>query len=1495
MVQLVFWSAINDHEPLSVARVRTPHPLQAVLPAITVSLCITITLLAHWYRAKWRPLPTEDDRIKLSRDLSSEQRRTSGQMGTEGTQGAVPYVRALLITLWLLTCASLLSVTLGKVVGGDSGHWGLVFDLGVIFSTVYLAALPFLGSLSQGISEIEETQRAGLSAALLVELGIVNLLPLTYSHRDEKSLVFGFEMTQVGLGATIVVLLSIVPPLWKPKVLGAKPHPSQVATPLSRHLFAFLEPGMVSWYLHPEEKPFGERVPPLPDLLSSVWVLSNFMWDTQNPSSDPKERQVRGGVGAFAWRYRSEVLKILIYALVWLVGVFASPLSLNLLLNFVQNPASTQFSPYVFVFGIFAAPVVTSIAYQQALYRLSQLGARLRVVLASAVFQKVLRTKESGESIDEDEEQEILDYDSRDSSHPDGEESQEEATEDLVGTDIDVITSSLESSLPLLGIIPKLVVSLIGLYLLLGWSAFIALATILAFAPFSVRVSKRYGGVQEEIMKATDRRLTIVGELVSSIRIIKTFAWESSSKERITAARHAELEGIKKRAKVFAGMMLLSTGIPTAVTLLTFGAFVFGQKEPLTASTAFTSMSLFGLLREAVISSTYLLSAFMRAKVSLARITSFICSTEELDEEPRTISSSDEISIVSAKFKWSRRQTNGSESFVLSIDKLDFPKGKVTIVAGDVGSGKSALLYSLLGEMHKVEGEVKYPKSVKTSYASQSPWLQDDTIRNNILFGAPWDEERYQRVLFQCSLEQDLKIMPEGDKTVVGEKGLSVSGGQKQRIALARAVYSKSDVVLLDDILSAVDSNTVSHIVEHCLNGDLLAGRTVILVTHFVKLCARELSECELVVYLSSGRIHKTDHPSNLHRKDRTPSVTPTSPRSPHNEIVDFEGDGSTDFQNKKKDEDNEVEISWAVYQRYFSAVGGWMFWMGYILVNLVAHTLMLAQGWWVGRWVNEPSRALFYYICYAIIQIMGAVSLTVMYLYLIFGAIQASRKLHHRLTNSIFGAPIRFFDTTAQGNIINRFSKDTEVVDTEIVESTQPVFDYSVQVLFVAIMVSAILPLFLIPALLIGALFAFLGRLYIRNALAARKHVAGARSPMFSTLADSTSGVVLIRAFQRESSFSTRFMNQTDTFNKMKLHEYGLQRWLEERSDFVAALVSFFVGILSLRGNLSSGTTGFLVATGLEFTSRILYVVRAINLQELSINSADRIVKYSNIEQEPAKTEKAEPPANWPHDGVIEFDHFSAKYGSSTEPVLHDLTFIIRAGEKVGVVGPSGCGKSSLALSLLRFILTDSGSISIDGRPIQDINLEALRSRVTLIPQDPTLFSGTLRSNLDPTGEADDADLWNALKRSQFIREQRETGDAGNEVLNLDSSVASGGSNFSQGQRQLLSLARAMVRSSKVLILDEATASLDNETDELVQRVIRQEFEGATQLTIAHRLDSVMDFDRVMVLRQGRLVEFDEPKILLDRKDSVLRNMVEATGNWDRLYEMASKKDTSA
>ncbi|KAK4054059.1 hypothetical protein OIO90_003704 [Microbotryomycetes sp. JL221] len=1435
--------------------------------------------------------------------------------------------RMLLELTKVVMAATVLAVTVTKLViqldpiEDQTKHntWTVVMDVFVIVIALYIAASSFVSVVYPTFARTIRSHQWTLFLSLVIALATDNIVPFVYRKRPPITQVTQLGFAQTAIVAALVLVLLLTPPHWQPVLSRVKPNPAQIASPLSNLFFAFLETRMWRWFLETTKQhssnEFLSFVPVLPDYLHSRWILSKFRWrgdqvrdddtDALNTSHDEddddetdfRDRPPTGAVYKFMWTFRLEFVKIFAFATVWVLAIFVSPLSMNLLLRYVQDNAQTTVSPYLFVFGIFLAPIVSSVAFQCATYRISQIGLRLRSLLGHAVYAKLLRVKAGGGGSKQDDEGQQDEEEGGGAMSSGGNEAIGRVN-NLVGTDIDVITSSLTTALQLFGVLPKLVVSLVFLYVLLGWSAFVALGAIVAFAPVSTMVSKKYGGVQEEIMKATDTRITIVGELVSSIRVLKMLNWGSFAQKRIYDARQTELGRITKRAKVYAGLMFLSTGIPAAVTLTTFGAYVFGMKQTLTASTAFTSMSLFGLLREAVISSTYLLSAFMRARVSLGRITRFLVDTEELDNSPRKFEG-DEISINNAKFKFSKY---GKDGFTLDIDSLKIPTGKTTIIAGDVGSGKSALLNALLGEMHLNQGQVKYPARVKTSFAAQAPWLQDDSVRANILFGNEWNEDRYYETLFACALESDIEGFPDGDETRVGEKGLSMSGGQKQRIALARAVYAKTDIVLLDDVLSAVDSNTAAHLVENCLNGPLLKGRTVVLVTHFVKMCTRRVNNCELVVHLHEGRIKKQGPPERgLAPEGAGGAAMGRTSSQSSLRSTKKEGNTSSDNDDKKGhqehyDEGNEGsnDISFKVYKRYFAAFGKSIktkvvFWIVYAIVNVVAHVLMLSQGWFVGRWVSagdRDQRPGFYFTIYTVIQLSGALSLTAMYLMLIWGAINASRTIHERLTRAVFGAPFRFFDATPQGAILNRFSKDCEILDTEQVENLQPVLDYSVQVLFVAIIITVILPVFLLPAAVICLTFFFIGKVYVRNALAARKQVAAARSPLFSTLGDTTSGVVTIRAFDRTRTFAQGYLEKTDRYNQMQLYEDGLDRWLEERSDIVGALVSFIVGLLSLRGGLSAGTTGFLVSTGLEFTSRILYVVRAINKNELSMNSVQRILSFSDVDQETPPNRQGEPPANWPQ-GEIDFKDYSAKYSESGADVLHHLSLKIRKGERVGIVGPSGCGKSSLSLALLRFIVRSSGDILIDGRSVEETNLDALRSRVTLIPQEPILFSGTLRSNLDPDGEYDDQELWQAIQRSGFAK-QGDQGTAEAKGLSLDTVVQSSGSNFSQGQRQLLSLARALVRSSKILILDEATASLDNESDRTMQKVIREEFDDCTNLTIAHRLETVIDYDRILVLDSGKIVEYDSPSALLNQPNSRFRALCEASGDLEELKKRA-------
>ncbi|GAA5842760.1 hypothetical protein JCM9279_003979 [Rhodotorula babjevae] len=1589
---LVFDALVALRPATPPARLHT-HPVVALVPHLLLGISVLSTVVyiasIHVRAARHRrssstrpPNGTAQERAPLLDEDGSQ----ADPIKVDGRQrhgDDTPTGHELLLEASkVIVAVALLSLSVARLTGLEGGRharWTRVLEGGIIGNTIYLSILSAVQVADYRVKEVVRAQQVVLSAGLVLVTFLANLLPFAFIAHPPVSAFWRLGLAQAVLALLLCTLLLLTPPRFVPTKPDIAANPAETASPLSNIFFSFLEGRMLHFFAltsaplrrlfridddDDAHKPnLKQFVPPLPGVLHSDYVLERFRWVGDAPEAGAdgededggKEGPREGSVRQFAWEHRGEVVRILLFATGWIAWIFVSPLSMNLLLRYVQQAASPPFglSPYVFATLIFVAPIASSVCFQSALYRLAQLGLRLRALLGHAVFAKVLRIKAGGGGRKAEGQESEGEGQGGSSEGEDGEANGEASgkgkgkgksagkkgkgggggneaigrVNNLVGTDIDTITSSLPSTLQLFGVAPKLIVSLAFLYVLLGWSAFVALGSVVLFAPVSRSVAGKYGAVQGDILKATDRRITLVQELINAIRTLKTFGWEKPSVDRISELREVELGRIKRRAKVYAGMMFLSTGIPAVVTLSTFGSFIFLQGQTLTASTAFTAMSLFGLLREAVVSATWLLSAFMRANVSLGRIRDFLDNTEELDRKPRklephaaAVDDDADVAISIAPdstFRFSRYAPSSAFSLRLSHPKskgsgLSIPRGQTTLVAGDVGSGKSALLLALLGELHVVQGnvEVLARGRVKMSYAAQSPWLQDTSVRNNILFGEEYDEERYNETIFACSLEDDLEALPEGDETRVGEQGLSMSGGQKQRIALARAVYARSEIVLLDDVLSALDSNMVAHVVDHCLNGPLLEGRTVVLVTHFVKLCAQRLTTCEQVIKLHDGRVTSVGPPrdalapggSGMARSPSNSSLRSNSSRRSGQHSSSKMHDahvkhGSGAHEDRGDSSGEGTSISWTVYKKYASAMGGVRFWLPYAIVNIVAHVFMIGQGYFVGRWVNAPdanSHAPRYFGLYAGIQLVASITLTIQYLYLIVGGIRASRLLHARLATRIFAAPFRWWDRTPSSNAINRFSKDTEVLDTESIENLQPVLDYAPQVLFVAIVISVVLPIFLVPAAGISVVFFFLGRLYIRNALAARKEVSAARSPLFSTLGDSTSGVTTIRAFGREQHFAARYKAQTDNYNKMQLYEEGLDRWLEERSDMVGATVSFIVGVLCLSTGLSSGVSGFLISSGLEFTSRILYVVRAINKNELSLNSVQRIIQYSTeVDVEEPHHDRKEPAAHWPDAGRIEFDKYSAKYAEDGEDVLHELSLSIKPGEKIGIVGPSGCGKSTLSLALLRFILTSNGSINVDGRALSDTNLDAIRSRLTLVPQDPTLFSGTLRSNLDPHGEQDDSVLWAALKRSGFARAGGDSSEEAAEV-GLDTEVASGGSNFSQGQRQIIGLARALVRSSKIIIMDEATASLDDESDKLVQRVIREEFEGCTNLTVAHRLETVIDFDRILVLRAGRVVEFDSPLALLDKPEGAFKEMVEATGNFDALRRAAGGKDAS-
>lgn len=1152
-----------------------------------------------------------------------------------------------------------------------------------------------------------------------------------------------------------------------------------------------------------------------------------------------------------------------------------------------------------------------------------------------------------------------------------------------------------------------------------------------------------------EIMETKDGRMDTLTEMLSAIRIVKFFGWEGKFVEKITAAREEELLRTKDSYTRMAIANLAWQIIPLLNIVVIFWAYtrLFGNQ--ITASALFTTLALLEILRYALGTIPWAMMSIMRAQVSLKRIGEFL-DEEELVKDttitkidgkaPVHALSHPTIGFVNASYSWPNKEHDKvptkavvkkdswiqkikakfskdtpkhepevvaepeavQERFQLKNISADFPVGELSVIVGPTGSGKSALLLALLGELERTEGHMYLPRLDYDSdglrphgsgiaYVSQTAWLQNTTIRDNILFGKAFDQERYDAVIEGCALITDFEVLEAGDHTQIGEQGITLSGGQKQRVALARAVYSDANVLLLDDCLSAVDTHTGKRLFQ-TLSGPLLAGRSILMATHQVQLT---LSAATYVIALDKGVVLGAGTPEECIRNGWLDNVKlVTSGSDADSEVSTLDGE---DAPNKAKatdksqvvsklteDEKKAIgAVSWKVYKAYIDACGGYPVWFVLICITLLMELVDIGQKAWLARWGNKVSTAAgslvllmfgtvapepivqsfnyihrptnatdnglitmamqalgnpdsvsveFYLGVYILLSLFTmAFSIFGGYYITVFVSIRGSRTLHAQLLEKVSRAKVRFFDTTPIGRIINRFSSDISTIDETVNRTLLGFITNVITIIGIIGVISVNMPMFLIAAVFIVIIYVAIGMFYVPISRDLKRLNSNSRSPILNHFNETLVGIATIRAYGFQDRFVSRNLVNVDDNNRTFFLLWTANRWLHWRVDIAGALVSFSTGMLILQysDTIQPGWAAMSLTYALMFTGTVVWVIRSYTECEMNLNSVERVVEYMDLEVEPPLIiEGSRPPASWPHAGEIKLDHLTMRYAPDAPDVIKDVSVTFKAGEKIGVVGRTGSGKSTLAISLFRFMDPTSGRIIIDDIDISKIGLQDLRLKLTIIPQDPVLFRGTLRYNLDPFGELEDVDLWEALKRSHLIPAHSapsiaaastaggaSTESSSNDIVSadsastsssknqdpeivdsskitLDTAVKENGSNFSQGQRQLIALARALVRRSKIIVMDEATASVDFETDLKIQGTIREEMANSTIITIAHRIRTIADFDKVLVMDAGRVVEFDKPLTLMRKENGVFRSLCEQTSEYDELLAIAQEKE---
>ncbi|KAI0009038.1 P-loop containing nucleoside triphosphate hydrolase protein, partial [Xylariaceae sp. FL0662B] len=1332
------------------------------------------------------------------------------------------------------------------------------------------------------------------------------------------------------------------------------------------------------------------------------------------------------------------------------VLTFAPTLLLQAILKYVEKPTGAPKNVlWLYVILLPASDIIRSIADGQALWIGRKICIRIRAIIIGEIYAKALRRKaaSSNDSATRTDEEQGSRLDKlkrllglkRKSDKKPGAQNGDVIKKDTakgadeqahLGTIINLMSVDsfkiaectsylhfLVASAP-----SQLIVCIALLYRVMGLSAIPGLIVMVFLLPINILLAKGFSYTQHKIMAATDQRIHTTNEILQNIRIIKYFAWERRFGAIVDEKRKAELKALRNRYMVWALAVAIWNTVPVLITFFSFLVYTKVEQKPLYPSVAFTAISLFLLLRVPLDQFGDMIAHVQEAKVSVDRVEEFLKEDEtekyeQLGPDNVDGEGNQVIGFRNATFIWGGKDTvaaDGSMAFRLLDLDIDFKIGKLNIIAGPTGSGKTSMLMALLGEMTLTHGNVYLPggrsrEDVRPdpatglaetcAYVAQTAWLVNANIRENILFSAPYDEKRYKSVLVACALERDLEILDNGDETLVGENGITMSGGQKQRISLARAVYSNSRHLLLDDCLSAVDSHTAKWIFANCIKGPLMYNRTCILVTHNTTLCA---PSSEYVVLLDNGRVDAQglakeviasgklgEEIRNKSRPDssyasRVPSRVPSSLGDESGDtLIDDGGHGAANGKSSQQQEKQQQKgsqeskatgaVKWSVIRLYLRAMGSWWFWVIAVLVFATQQLSGVASNLWIKEWANQytPStesvsriqfsvsshhsasssisptyfasianyvknmsfgapadysaadvqvpevNADYYLIILALIGLVGALLALIRDIWLFLGSLTASWKLHNRLMSAVSRARFKFFDITPLGQLMNRFSKDLEAIDQEVAPVAIGVMSCTLAIVVTVILIAVITPGFLVAGVFITGLYVLVGMFYLRASRDLKRLESVNRSPLFQQFGETLSGVTTIRAYGDERRFIRDNLSRINTQSRPFIFLWAANRWLAFRTDLLGDFVSFFAGvfvILSL-GKIDAGSAGLSLSYAIGFSENILWLIRLYAVNEQNMNSVERIKEYLDVEQEAAPITKNRPPHNWPAHGAVEFIGYSTRYRKELDLVLKNVTFNILPGEKVGIVGRTGAGKSSLTLAVFRALEAESGRILIDDVDIGMIGLQDLREAITIVPQDPTLFTGTIRTNLDPFNLYTDEEVFTALRKVQLIGPNETpitqgllpstpTGGLENSqeasvpaspiaankniFLDLSSPVAESGTNLSQGQRQLLCLARAMLKNPRVLVMDEATASIDYATDSKIQGTIRQL--TSTIITIAHRLATIVDYDKVLVLDHGEVVEYDHPYELLTKEDGSFRSMCEMSGDMEVLFKTAKK-----
>lgn len=1184
-----------------------------------------------------------------------------------------------------------------------------------------------------------------------------------------------------------------------------------------------------------------------------------------------------------------------------------TPFVLRFLLDFAAEAYRAKFdngkAPSIargigIVIGLTCMQLVQSLCINSSFYRGSTMGAEARSVLVTCICSKSIRLANRAKA-----------HGKSGSGSDDGWNNGR--ITNLMSTDTSRIDQASQYFHRSWTCPVQILLTLALLCVNLGYSALAGFAFICIMTPLLGRAVSSLMSRRRKINKATDRRVRLLQEIISSIRFIKLFAWEPSFLDQLAEARRSEVHKIFKLLTIQNGLLAISIITPVFAAILTFVTYTL-TGHPLTAARIFSSLALFNALTTPLEYLPLAVGKVVDGVASLKRLSDFLDAEEQADTFLRDSDGEHAITVRRASFTWelshpqslsskpakakavqnegktmtasptiasnsggikntsiaalketpeltitpvesSSPQTQDQlQPFQVKGFDISIGRGELIAVIGSVGSGKSSLLSALAGEMRQVDGSVTFGGT--RAYCPQYAWIQNASIKDNILFGRELDSQWYAQVVEACGLLPDFDLLPHGDDTEVGERGITISGGQKQRVNMARAIYFSADVLLLDDPLSAVDAHVGRHIMDRAICG-LLSNKCRVLATHQLHV----LHRADRVVWMKDGCIHQIGTYKHLmetdagfmkmmkdvsaedmepQRRQNVPQDQTAAKKAHKNDTK--QASQPTKLMQKEDRATGNVQIG--VYSDYIKATGS--MWNLLVVVTVVTSSQVaniftsLWLSWWTSDKYNLPLGGYIgVYVALGTAQSCLLFCFAAVFSYL---GTKASRVMLHDAVSSTLEAPLSFFDTTPVGRIMNRFSKDVDTMDNTLPGNLRMLSWILVSIFSVLGLTMAYYYWFAVALLPLFLAFIYAAAYYRASAREIKRHEAVLRSEVFSRFGEIITGTSTIRAFGVQSQFEQSVALALDSMNGAYMLTYAVQRWLSIRLDTVGILLVFIVGILVVTSRFSVDPSigGVVFSYILSIVQLLQLSVRQVANVETNMNATERLHYYSKQLEKERFAGTCQTHPSWPETGHIVFNDIHLRYRPNLPLVLNGLTASVGRGERIGIVGRTGAGKSSIITALFRLVELEGGSISIDGIDIATVDLSTLRRNLAVVPQDPTLFRGTIRSNLDPFSQHKDLDLWHAL---------RQTGLTGNEGpqegsrLNLDSTVDDEGLNFSLGQRQLLALARVLVKDSQIIVCDEATSSVDFETDRRIQQTMLQAFSGKTLLCVAHRLNTIL------------------------------------------------------